>query len=205
MARWSFSSEHSTLRRLDKAFGAFFSRVGSGAKPGYPRFMAAHRFDTVECPKDGDGCRWKPEAGRVYLQGVGEVKVTAHRAVEGTLKTIQVRRVGRKWMLVLSCDDVAAKPLEPSGCSAGLDVGINVFAALSDPGFGAGGLVENPRWARAGAKRLGSAQRALARKARGSANRRAYRETVAARHRKIATSGPTSTTRPRASWSNATT
>ncbi len=89
-------------------------------------------------------------------------------------------------MLVLSCDDVAATPLERTGRSAGLDVGINVFAALSDPGFGAGGLVENPRWARAGAERLATAQRALARKKRGSANRRAARETVAARHRKIA-------------------
>jgi putative transposase len=186
MARWSFSSQQATLRRLDKAFGAFFSRVGGGAKPGYPRFKAAHRFDSVEWPKDGDGCRWKPEAGRVYLQGVGDVKVTAHRSVAGTLKTIQVRRAGRKWMLVLSCDDVPAKLLEPTGQAAGVDVGINVFAAVTDPGFAAGGLVENPRWARAGAERLATAQQALARKQRGSANRRAARETIAARHRKIA-------------------
>jgi putative transposase len=57
-ARWSFSSQQATLRRLDKAFQAFFRRVKAGRKPGYPRFRGAARFDAVVFPKDGDGCRW---------------------------------------------------------------------------------------------------------------------------------------------------
>lgn len=181
VAAWSFSSQHATLRRLNKAFGAFFRRVKAGETPGYPRFKAAHRFDSVEWPKDGDGCRWKPEAGRVYLQGVGDVKATVHRSVEGRVKTIQVRRSGRKWYLVLSCDDVAARPLDPTGTAAGVDVGVASFATTS-----AGEHVANPRWARAAAGRLEVAQQALGRKKRGSNNRRAARATVAARHRKIA-------------------
>ncbi len=56
--RWSFSSQQATLRRLDKAFAAFFRRVKAGDKPGYPRFRSGKRFDTVDFPKDGDGCRW---------------------------------------------------------------------------------------------------------------------------------------------------
>lgn len=56
--RWSFSSQQATLRRLDKAFAAFFRRVTSGHTPGYPRFRGASWFDTVAFPKDGDGCRW---------------------------------------------------------------------------------------------------------------------------------------------------
>jgi putative transposase len=36
--RWSFCSQQATLRRLDKAFAAFFRRVKAGQKPGYPRF-----------------------------------------------------------------------------------------------------------------------------------------------------------------------
>lgn len=55
--RWSFSSQQATLRRLNKAFGGFFRRVKAGQTPGYPRFKGAGRFDTVEFPKDGDGCR----------------------------------------------------------------------------------------------------------------------------------------------------
>uniref|UniRef100_UPI0013D3FF19 helix-turn-helix domain-containing protein n=1 Tax=Candidatus Frankia alpina TaxID=2699483 RepID=UPI0013D3FF19 len=57
-ARWSFSSQQATLRRLEKAFAAFFRHVKAAGIPGYPRFQSADRFDTVEWPSDGDGCRW---------------------------------------------------------------------------------------------------------------------------------------------------
>ncbi|MFB6781676.1 helix-turn-helix domain-containing protein, partial [Streptomyces sp. NPDC056352] len=60
--RWSFSSQQATLRRLDKAFAAFFRRVKAGETPGYPRFRSGKRFDTVDFPKDGDGCRWDATA-----------------------------------------------------------------------------------------------------------------------------------------------
>jgi putative transposase len=52
--RWSFSSQQATLRRLDKAFAAFFRRLKAGQKPGYPRFKGAGWFDTVEWPRDRD-------------------------------------------------------------------------------------------------------------------------------------------------------
>lgn len=37
-ARWSFSSQQATLRRLKKAFAGFFRRVKGGQKAGYPGF-----------------------------------------------------------------------------------------------------------------------------------------------------------------------
>lgn len=103
--RWSFSSQQATLRRLDKAFAAFFRRVKNGEKPGYPRFRGAGYFDTVEFPKDGDGCRWDstphdPQT-RVRLQGVGHVRVHQHRLVKGRVKTISVKREGRRWYVIL--------------------------------------------------------------------------------------------------------
>ena len=178
---WSFSSQQATLRRLNKAFDGFFRRVRSGMKAGYPRFKGAHRFDSVEWPKDGDGARWHPDASRVYLQGIGQVKVTAHRKVRGRVKTLQIHREGRRWYLVLSCEDVPADPLPDTGRQVGVDVGIASFATTSD-----GDHVHNPRWARVAAARLAAAQRALVRKKRGSNNRKKSRETVAARHRTIA-------------------
>lgn len=63
----------------------------------------------MEWPKDGDGARWLPEDKRAYLQGIGQVKVHVHRKVAGRVKTIQIKRQGRHWMLVLSCDDVPTK------------------------------------------------------------------------------------------------
>ena len=178
---WSFSSQQATLRRLNKSFEGFFRRVKRGQKAGYPRFKGAARFDSVEWPKDGDGVRWLPDTARVYLQGVGQVKVEVHRAVLGRVKTIQIKRVGRRWMLVLSCDDVPSSPLPATGRQGGIDVGIARFATTSD-----GEHIGNPRWARTAAGRLTAAQQRLARARRGGKNRSARRETVAARHRKIA-------------------
>jgi putative transposase len=181
VAVWSFSSQQATLRRLNKAFDAFFRRVKTGGKPGYPRFKGANRFDSVEWPEDGDGARWLPNANRVYLQGIGQVKVSAHRRVEGRVKTIQVRREGRRWLLILSCDDVPTSPLPATGRRVGIDVGITSFATASD-----GEHIGNPRCQRVAAGRLAVAQRRLQRAKRGSNNRRRRRETVAARHRKVA-------------------
>lgn len=180
-AVWSFSSQQATLRRLNKSFQGFFRRVKAGQKAGYPRFKGKARFDSVEWPKDGDGARWLPEHDRVYLQGVGQIKVTVHRAVAGRVKTIQIKRQGRRWVLVLSCDDVPANPLPATGQQAGIDLGVVTYATCSD-----GTEVANPRWARQEAARLEVAQQRLQRAKRGSNSRGARRETVAARHRKIA-------------------
>ncbi|MET7703562.1 transposase, partial [Streptomyces sp. NPDC005485] len=113
--RWSFSSQQATLRRLDKAFAAFFRRVTSGDTPGYPRFRGVSWFDTVDFPRDGDGCRWNSTphdpVARVRFQGVGHVRVNQHRPVAGRVKTVSVKREGRKWFVVLSVEQDRPKPL----------------------------------------------------------------------------------------------
>ena len=184
MEVWSFSGQQATLGRLNKAFAGFLRRVKTakpGVKPGYPRFKGKARFDSVEWPKDGDGARWLPDHQRVCLQGIGQVKVHVHRAVVGKVKTIQIKRQGRRWMLVLSCDDVPTNPLPATNRQAGIDVGVTSFATTSD-----GTHVDNPRWGRVAEDKLTAAQQRLARAKRGSNNRAAKRETVGARHRKIA-------------------
>jgi putative transposase len=178
---WSFSSQQATLRRLNKAFAGFFRRLKAGQKAGYPRFKGAARFDSVEWPKDGDGARWLPEQRRVYLQGIGQIRVHLHRQVQGRVKTIQIKRQRRRWMLVLSCDDVPMNPLPATGRQAGIDVGVVSFATTSD-----GEHVDNPRWSRVAAARLAASQQRLARAKRRSKNRDRKRESVAARHRKVA-------------------
>ena len=181
VAVWSFSSQQATLRRLNRAFAGFFRRVRTGQAPGYPRFKPAHRYHSVEWPVDGDGCRWQPDRHRVYLQGIGHVKASMHRQVHGRVKTIQIRRQGRRWLLVLSCDQVPTRPLAPTRAAVGIDVGIASFATTSDREH-----FPNPRFGRAVAAKLSTAQQVLARKQRGSNNRRRARATVAARHRKLA-------------------
>lgn len=179
-AVWLFSSQRATLRRLTRAFDGFFGRVKRGQTAGYPRFKGKVRFDSVEWSKDGDGARWLADLKRVYLQGVGQVKVHLHRPVAGRVKTMQVKRRGRRWMLVLWCDDVPLNPLPATGRQAGIDVGVASFATTSD-----GTHIDNPRWGRAAHDKLTAAQQRLSRAKRGSNNRAAKRETVGARHRKI--------------------
>ncbi|MEJ8632022.1 transposase [Streptomyces sp. MS2.AVA.5] len=160
--RWSFSSQQATLRRLDKAFSAFFRRVKSGDTPGYPRFRGVNWFDTVDFPKDGDGCRWDSTphdpVTRVRFQGVGHVKVNQHRAVIGKVKTVSVKREGCKWFVVLTAEQPQPEPLPATGSAVGIDLGIASFLTDSN-----GVHVANPRHARKAAAKLEAAQQALSR------------------------------------------
>ncbi|MFB9471043.1 RNA-guided endonuclease InsQ/TnpB family protein [Nonomuraea salmonea] len=183
--RWSFSSQQATLRRLDKAFRAFFDRVKAGRTPGFPRFKGRGRFDSVEWPRDGDGCRWDsqpehPSATFVRLQGVGHVRVHQHRPIRGRVKTISVKREGMRWYVVLSCDDVPTGPLPATGAVAGIDLGVASLVTTSG-----GAHVANPRHLAATADRLAAAQRDLARKKRGSKRRHKAVARVAAMHGKV--------------------
>lgn len=169
-----------TLKRLDLAFQAFYRRCKRGETPGYPRFKGGGRFGSVTWPTQNDGSRpWKPEHQRVHLSGIGHVRVHAHREVEGRIKTVAVKREGRRWYAILSCDQVPARPLPPTGAVVGIDLGVAQFLTTSD-----GTCVTNPRYGAAGSERLAKAQRDLERKKRGSNRRGKARERVAAAHRK---------------------
>ncbi|MFD8459038.1 RNA-guided endonuclease InsQ/TnpB family protein [Streptomyces antimycoticus] len=158
--RWSFSSQQATLRRLDKAFQAFFRRVKAGQAPGYPRFKGVGHFDTVTFPKDGDGCRWDStphdRQTRVRLQGVGHIRVHQHQPVRGRVKTISAKREGRRWYVVLVCDEVPTEPLPATGSVVGIDMGTVHF--FTDSG---GVHKQNPRFLASMAVELTAAQQHL--------------------------------------------
>jgi putative transposase len=187
--RWSFSSQQATLRRLDKAFAAFFRRVKSGQTPGYPRFRGTNRFDTVDFPKDGDGCHWNSTphdpVTRVRLQGVGHVKVNQHRPVAGKVKTVSVRREGKRWYAILTAEQARPEPLPKTGSVVGIDMGVANFLADSN-----GGFVPNPRHGHSNAAKLEAAQQALSRfprvrRDKRTANHRRATEKVAKLHGKV--------------------
>ncbi len=176
--RWSFSSQQATLRRLDKAFAAFFRRIKAGETPGYPRFRGVNWFDTVDFPQDGDGCRWDSTphdpVTRVRLQSVGHVKVNQHRPVIGRVRTVSVKREGRKWFVVLAAEQEQPEPLPNTGSVVGIDMGIANFLADSN-----GEFVPNPRHGRKAAAKLEAAQQALSRFPRRKAKERTATDVVA--------------------------
>lgn len=183
--RWAFTCERAAIRRLDRAFRAFYRRCKAGEKkPGYPRFKGRGWFDSIEWPQHPQGCRWDsaphPTVTRVYLMGIGHVRVHQHRPVKGRIKTVTVKREAGCWYVILSCDDVPAEHLEPTGAVVGIDLGIASFLTTSD-----GRHIPNPRPMSAAAERLAVAQQSLARKKRGSNRRRKAVRKVAAIHAKV--------------------
>ncbi len=162
----NFSSSQDVLRRVDKTFKAFFRRVKTGAeKPGYPRFKSRRRFDSYTFPSWGDGCRLS-DAGRLYLQGVGHLKVKWHRPLDGTVKTVTVKRQAGTWFVCFSVEYVV-EALPGNDARVGIDVGLTDFATLST-----GETIANPRHYRKAQKTLRIAQRRVARRQRGGRNRR---------------------------------
>src|SRR5665213_533364 len=76
-----------TLKRLDWAFAAFYRRVRIGEAPGFPRFKAVSRFDSLQW-EDKGGWKVKSETRRLYLLGIGQVKANYHRPLLGTPKAL---------------------------------------------------------------------------------------------------------------------
>lgn len=181
--RWAFVCERAVLRRLDGAFAAFFRRVKAGERPGYPRFKGRGWFDSVEWEHE-NGCRWNSQphdrTTRVHFKGIGHIRVHQHRPIKGRVKTVTVKREGKRWFVTLSCDSIPAEPLPPTGAVVGIDMGVTHFLTSSD-----GAHIPNPRHLAATVDRLAEAQQALARKKRGSARRRKAVARVAALHGRV--------------------
>jgi putative transposase len=155
-------------------FRKFLRRVQAGEKPGFPR-VKGEGYDSFTYPQAG----FKVLDQAVSLSKIGTVKAILHRPVEGKVKTCTVRRQSGKWYVCLAVE-VEAEPLPESTEQVGVDVGLNVFAALSN-----GEFVENPRFFRKDEKALAKAQRKVARQKRGSRERRKARKVVSRIHERI--------------------
>jgi len=166
-----------TTTDLDKAFQAFFRRVKSGEKPGYPRFRGRDRFDSFGLKEYGNGFRL--DGRRLRLTGIGRVPVRWHRPVGGTIKTVRIRRQAGKWYACFSCE-VRPEALPSTGAEVGLDVGITSLLTTSD-----GEHIENPRWYRSSQARLRVLQRRVSRRRLGGSNRRKAIGALQAQHERI--------------------
>ena len=166
----NFWSQQAVLKRLDRAFAAFYRRCKAGESPGYPRFRSRRRYDTLEYSFAGNsGGIALTSVGRLRVQGVGHIKVKLHRAIPAGAALCEARitrRTGR-WYVAISVKDAPAGPLPATGRAVGVDVGITTFAATSDAE-----LILGPRANRVAAQAVKCAQRKVARRNRGSNRRR---------------------------------
>ena len=180
--RPSLGSVHSQVlqnaqERVDLGYKAFFRRVKAGENPGFPRFRGLGRYNSFTFKQSG----FRVQDSLVSLSKIGSIRLVLHRAIEGTIKTVTIRRTPTaKWYVCFSVEADAAT-LEPCALAIGVDVGLTHFATLST-----GEHLANPRFFRTDEHALAKAQRRLAKEAKGTPAWRKCRKVVAHIHERLA-------------------
>jgi putative transposase len=129
------------LARLDKPYQAFFRRVQTGEKVGFPRFQSRTRHHSFTYKEFGNGAAL--DNGFFVLSKIGRVAVRWSRPLEGAPKTVTISREADGWYVCFSCADVPGQPLPSTGQKTGIDLGLEAFATLSD-----GTRIFHPGWYR---------------------------------------------------------
>ena len=147
-----------------------------GRKIGHPVFRRKHRRQSIRLTRNGFSLR----GSRLYVARVGEINLRWSRPLPTPPSSVTVicERDGRYYASFVVERQPA--PLPPNEREVGIDVGLSRLAVTS-----AGEIIVNPRFLRVKERRLARAQRALSRKAKGSANRAKARHTLAVLHRKV--------------------
>lgn len=163
------------LRHLQGAFVAFWEK-----RACYPRFKSRKR-GRASAEYTRSAFRWRD--GALTLAKMAEpLDIRWSRPLpegaEPTTVTVSRDPAGR-WHVSLLCE-VIVHDGPPTDAVIGIDAGITSLVALST-----GEKVTNPRHERRDRARLARAQRELARKQRGSANREKVRRRVARVHARI--------------------
>jgi len=163
--------------RVDLAFKGFFRRVKLGEKPGYPRFRGYGWYDSFTFKQYG----FTLADNGLLLSKIGAMKIIQHRAIEGKIKTLTIRRnrVGN-WYACFSCE-VEPTQLPTSEKGVGVDVGLESFATLST-----GEKIENPSFFRQDENELAKVQRKLSKAEKGTPEWAKRRKAVCHIHQRIA-------------------
>lgn len=166
-----------TLRHQQAAFAAFFAK-----RSRYPRFKAKHRCrDSATFTRMGFSWR----GGQLRLAKLSEplaIRWSRPLPAGADPSSVTVSRdAAGRWFVSILVEDPTIKALPPAEGTIGIDVGLTSLLTLST-----GEKVTNPRHERRDRQRLAKAQRTLARKQKGSANREKARRKVARVHARIA-------------------
>lgn len=207
--------QRATLKRLDRSYKAFFRRAkaGAGASSGFPKFKGREHFDGfafdafAQITLSEPGPRWglagtdetgmRPQRSRTqrlrFAGMPGGLRVFIDRPLPsvadpetGELRTVikgvWFKRDGARWYVGFQVQvPVRADRAGLGGGEIGVDWGTSVLAALST-----GETVANPCHGEALQGDLTRAQRAVARKKKGSRSRRKARRHLQAVQRRIA-------------------
>ncbi|WP_406376535.1 transposase [Streptomyces sp. NBC_00647] len=165
------------LRHLQVAFTNFFGR-----RAKYPRFKSRKK-SRKSAEYTSSAFRFRD--GRLTLAKMREpLDIVWSRPLPAgvTPSTVTVSQdAAGRWFVSLLVEDPSVRPLPATDTAVGIDVGLNHLLTLST-----GEKITNPRHERRDRAALAKAQRRLAKKEKGSANRAKARRKVAKIHARIA-------------------
>jgi putative transposase len=138
-------------------------KEGKCKKPGMPRYKKSIRSIEFAAMSVKVLDRDKVKIGRI-----GNVKAVLHRELIGEVKEVTVlRKASGKWFIIFTCDQGDETMPRADGREVGIDMGLIHFATFSD-----GNVVENPHFLLKAERRIRRLQKDLARKKKGSNNRK---------------------------------
>ena len=159
----------SSLRDLDVAYQKFFKEHS-----GYPKFKSkkTHRCSYKSKCTNGNIQYY---GKHIKLPKLGMLKTKNKLVPQGRILNATIsQEPSGKYFVSLCCTDVDIKPLEKTGNSIGIDLGIKEFCITSN-----GEMIENPRYLKKSLNKLAKLQRELSRKSKGGSNRNKARIKVA--------------------------
>lgn len=177
-----------TLKRVARAFEAFFRRIKAGAdEAGYPRFKSRKRFKGWSYPTHGDGWRFLPrngmQHGRLRLSGIGHIRMRGDARTIGEPKTCDITYRHGCWYasIVLACQPERARGVETIAFDWGVETFATIASTDNEPV-----PVANPRFLGQSAAKLKAAYQSRDTKEKFSRSWRLANKRVAQLHSKIA-------------------
>ena len=161
-------SNLSALRELKKR----------GHKVGRLRFKGRQWFKTMNYNQSGFTFEQNSKKGLLHLSKIGNIKVKAHRQVEGNIKQVTLKKSLGKWYCMLVSD--SKNKMKCGKGIVGIDLGINNYVYDSN-----GNSVAHPMTIQKYSDELKVAQQNLSRKKKGSNNRYKAKFAVAKLHERI--------------------
>ena len=165
---------------VDRLVDAIHRKIGMkkrGVNGGFPRFKNFDRMKSLAYPQSG----FSLSAKKLKVTPFGEMNIRKHREVEGTIKTLILKREADKWFAILSAEAESAHAPQKEGKPIGIDLGLMTFATLSS-----GEKIKKPKHMGSYEEKLAFRQRELSNKKPRSRNRRKARLKVARIHSRVA-------------------
>ena len=151
--------------RLLRAYQNFFRRIKEGnRRAGFPRFRSKDRYKSITYPQDNGSFSIRKD--RLRVSRIGTMRIELHRKVEGTIKTLAIKREGGNYYAVFTAINDIKVPEVKNINPVGIDLGLDSFVAMSD-----GTKIEKPKFAKKAEKHIARWQRIVAKRHKGSKRR----------------------------------